>query len=90
MAGYKAPKNGQMRMRDDPMDLFKQLAVTFAGLLIVSATILAVIYTQGDEIHVEIERNDGGEMADKPAEAPAEPAPEEADEPLLNLTLPAP
>lgn len=57
MADFKAPKNGVIRLRRDPMDLLKQLAVTFAGLVVVSASMLVFIYAQGDRIDMAGEQS---------------------------------
>ncbi len=74
------------------MDTMKQLGISVSGLLVVVAGILLLIYTQGDNIHAELEPRPSFSEADEPdpgSESPAQPMQSEpSEEPLLNLTAP--
>ncbi len=96
---YKAPRNGVVRLRRDPMALMKQLAITFTGLVVVTASMLLFIYMQGGDLTGA--GSDFGSAGATQAPAPPQGAPgadggatdpalPEATLSLPNATLPGP
>lgn len=69
--GSRLPRNGVVKLRNDPGMLAMQALYSIAGLIAVLAIMVAVIYTQGDRFDADIDKDAAFGTASDDAGAPA-------------------